>query len=145
VTTERDLDPASRTSLLPALSTLEVDELLGQVVERVEDLRGSNRRMRKLLEAVITVGSDLSLPVLLRQIVEFACDLVDARYGAPSFPFGAAPALACAAFERWCAENLAGDYFLVAGTSGSLVYCGLDADAARLKELYSALASGSLS
>jgi signal transduction histidine kinase len=82
VTTERDLDPAARTSLLPALSTLEVDELLGQVVERVEDLRGSNRRMRKLLEAVITVGSDLSLPVLLRQIVEFACDLVDARYGA---------------------------------------------------------------
>lgn len=74
--------PDRPASLLPALSTLEVDELLGQVVDRVEDLRGTNRRMRMLLEAVITVGSDLSLPVLLRQIVEFACELVDARYGA---------------------------------------------------------------
>ena len=68
-------------------------------------------------------------------------DPVDARYGAPSFPFGADPASACAAFERWCAENLAGDYFLVAGTSGSLVYCRLDADAARLRRRYSANAS----
>ena len=67
-------------------------------------------------------------------------DPIDARYGAPSFPFGADPAPACAAFERWCAENLAGDYFLVAGTSGSLVYCQLDKDAARLQELYSARA-----
>jgi hypothetical protein len=72
-------------------------------------------------------------------------DPVDICYGVPSFPFGVDPGPACAAFERWCAENLAGDYFLVAGASGSLVYCGLDADAARLKELYSALASGSLS
>jgi signal transduction histidine kinase len=71
-----------RTGMLPDLSSLQVDELLTQVVDRVEDLRGSNRRMRKLLEAVIVVGSDLSLPVLLRQIVEFACDLVDAQYGA---------------------------------------------------------------
>jgi signal transduction histidine kinase len=74
--------PFQSSSLLPALSTLEVDELLRQVVDRMEDLRGTNRRMRMLLEAVITVGSDLSLPVLLRQIVEFACGLVDARYGA---------------------------------------------------------------
>ena len=69
-------------------------------------------------------------------------DPVDARYGAPSFPFGADPALACAAFERWCAENLAGDYFLVAGAFGGLVYCQLDADAAQLRRLYAARASG---
>jgi hypothetical protein len=69
-------------------------------------------------------------------------DPVDARYGAPSFPFGADPALACAAFERWCAENLAGDYFLVAGAFGGLVYCQLDADAARLRRIYAARASG---
>ena len=68
-------------------------------------------------------------------------DPVDARYGAPSFHFGADPTLASAAFERWCAENLAGDHFLVAGASGSLVYCQLDADAARLRRRYSADAS----
>jgi hypothetical protein len=64
---------------------------------------------------------------------------VDARYGAPSFPFGADPALACAASERWCAGNLAGGHFLVAGTSGGLVYCP---DAARLRRLHAARASG---
>ena len=69
-------------------------------------------------------------------------DPVDARYGAPSFPFGADPALACAAFERWCAEKLAGDHCLVAGASGSLVYCQLDEDASRLRRLYGPRASG---
>ena len=68
-------------------------------------------------------------------------DPVDARYSAPSIHFGADPTLASAAFERWCAENLAGDHFLVAGTSGSLVYCQLDADAARLRRRCSANAS----
>jgi signal transduction histidine kinase len=40
------------------------------------------RSLRRLLDAVITVGSDLDLPAMLRRIVEAAVDLVDARYGA---------------------------------------------------------------
>jgi hypothetical protein len=35
-------------------------------------------------------------------------DPIDICYGAPSFPFGVDPGPACAAFERWCADNLAG-------------------------------------
>jgi len=38
--------------------------------------------LRHLLDAVVTVGSELSLPVVLRRIVEAAVKLVDARYGA---------------------------------------------------------------
>lgn len=39
-------------------------------------------QLRKLLDAVIAVGSELELPVVLRRIVEVAVDLVDAHYGA---------------------------------------------------------------
>ena len=38
--------------------------------------------LQHLLEAIVTVGSELSLPVVLRRIVETATELVDARYGA---------------------------------------------------------------
>jgi signal transduction histidine kinase len=37
---------------------------------------------RRLLDAILPVASDLSLPVVLRRIVESATDLVGARYGA---------------------------------------------------------------
>ena len=40
------------------------------------------RSLRKLLDAVVSVGSDLELPAVLRRIVEAAVELVDARYGA---------------------------------------------------------------
>ncbi len=40
------------------------------------------RSLRQLLDAVITVGSDLDLETVLRHIVESAVSLVDARYGA---------------------------------------------------------------
>jgi signal transduction histidine kinase len=38
--------------------------------------------MRHLLDAVLTIGSDLDLPAMLLRIVETAVSLVDARYGA---------------------------------------------------------------
>ena len=38
--------------------------------------------LRQLLDAVLTVGSDLDLPSMLRRIVESAVQLVDATYGA---------------------------------------------------------------
>lgn len=40
------------------------------------------RSLRQLLDAVVTVGSDLDLPAMLRRIVESAVELVDASYGA---------------------------------------------------------------
>jgi signal transduction histidine kinase len=40
------------------------------------------RSLRQLLDAVLTIGSDLDLPAMLQRIVEAAVALVDARYGA---------------------------------------------------------------
>jgi signal transduction histidine kinase len=40
------------------------------------------RSLHQLLDAVLTVGSDLDLPAMLQRIVEAAVELVDARYGA---------------------------------------------------------------
>src|SRR5215211_370189 len=39
-------------------------------------------QVQQLIDAIIIVGSDLSLPIVLRRIVESACELVRARYGA---------------------------------------------------------------
>jgi hypothetical protein len=40
------------------------------------------RSLRQLLDAVLTVGSDLDLPAMLQRIVDAAAALVDAPYGA---------------------------------------------------------------
>jgi signal transduction histidine kinase len=40
------------------------------------------KQLRRLLDAVMAVGSELSLPLVLQRIIEAATDLVDARYGA---------------------------------------------------------------
>ena len=39
-------------------------------------------RLRALVDAVLLVGSDLSLPVVLHRFIDAAVSLVDARYGA---------------------------------------------------------------
>jgi signal transduction histidine kinase len=39
-------------------------------------------RLRRLLDAVLTIGGDLELAGMLRRIIQSASDLVDARYGA---------------------------------------------------------------
>ena len=39
-------------------------------------------RLRLLVEAVLSIGSDLSLPDALRRIVEASVKLLDAQYGA---------------------------------------------------------------
>jgi len=50
----------------------------------VSPLRGVDdpERLRALVAAVLAIGSDLSLPSVLRHIVESATTLLDARYGA---------------------------------------------------------------
>jgi signal transduction histidine kinase len=40
------------------------------------------QQLRRLFEAVVSVGSELSLPVLLQRVLEAATELADARYGA---------------------------------------------------------------
>jgi signal transduction histidine kinase len=43
---------------------------------------GDPERLYELCDAVLAVGRDLSLPAVLRRIVQSACRLADARYGA---------------------------------------------------------------
>src|SRR5690606_7790804 len=38
--------------------------------------------LRRLLDAMLSVGSGLELPAVLRRVIEAATELVDARYGA---------------------------------------------------------------
>jgi signal transduction histidine kinase len=39
-------------------------------------------KLRRLMDAVLMIEADVELPILLRHLVEEACSLVDARYGA---------------------------------------------------------------
>ncbi|GGS89317.1 histidine kinase [Streptomyces tanashiensis] len=61
---------------------LRLDELLDEVQVRIDEVRGTRDRLNGLLEAVMSVGRELDLPQVLRDIVEAAVTLVDAEYGA---------------------------------------------------------------
>ncbi|ODU27366.1 MAG: hypothetical protein ABT15_01135 [Pseudonocardia sp. SCN 73-27] len=61
---------------------MELDELLGQLVERAQEVMASQGRLRGLLRAHQQVGADLELSVVLRRIAEAARELVGARYAA---------------------------------------------------------------
>lgn len=63
-------------------SPFELDRLLDELAEHLHEVRSSRDRFRGLLQAVVAVASDISTEGVLRHIVEVACDLVDARYGA---------------------------------------------------------------
>ncbi|WP_027140593.1 GAF domain-containing sensor histidine kinase [Pseudofrankia saprophytica] len=68
--------------MFPTVARLELDELLAQLVDRAQDVMATQGRLRGLLRAHRMVTADLRLPTLLRLVVEAACDLLDARYGA---------------------------------------------------------------
>ncbi|MEV1145317.1 GAF domain-containing protein [Micromonospora sp. NPDC049799] len=64
------------------LSRVRLDELLQEMLDRVGEVVTSRERLRALLDAVVGIGSDLDLRSTLQRIVEAACSLVGARYGA---------------------------------------------------------------
>ena len=66
----------------PDIPRLELDQLLLQLVDRADDVLATQGRLRGLLRANALVAGELSLPVVLRQIVGAARDLVGARYAA---------------------------------------------------------------
>jgi signal transduction histidine kinase len=66
----------------PDMPRLELDELLLQLVDRAGDVLAAQGRLRGLLRANALVAGELSLPVVLRQIVGAAQDLLGARYAA---------------------------------------------------------------
>lgn len=67
---------------LSPLSRVHLDELLQEMRNRVGDIVTSRERLRALLDAVVGIGTDLDLNSTLQRIVESACALADARYGA---------------------------------------------------------------
>src|SRR4051794_41653859 len=64
------------------LSGMRLTELIGEVQERLTSVARAQARVQNLLDAFLSVSTGLDLPSTLRRIVESACDLVDARYGA---------------------------------------------------------------
>ncbi len=72
-------EPAKTHPLLPRM---QLDELLAELQTRLSAVIQTRDRIGALLEAVVAVGRNLELDVVLRQIVEAAVTLVDAQYGA---------------------------------------------------------------
>ena len=57
-------------------------ELLREFVERADDLVRAQEHIEGLLGAVVSMTEDLSLETVLDRLVQSACELVGARYGA---------------------------------------------------------------
>jgi len=80
VVQEEGADGASMPSV--AHPQLRLDELLVEFQARLSTVLKTRDRVHGLLQAVLAVGSDLDLQVVLRRIVEAARSLVDADFGA---------------------------------------------------------------
>lgn len=74
----RDTAPGDPTDV----PHLELDQLLTQLIDRAGDVKGAQSRLRGLLRANRAVIGDLALSTVLRRIVDAACELVNAPYGA---------------------------------------------------------------
>ncbi|MGP7995862.1 MAG: GAF domain-containing sensor histidine kinase [Streptosporangiaceae bacterium] len=61
---------------------LRLDDLLTELQSRLQTVLATRDRVYALLEAVVSVGANLDLEMVLKQIVEAASTLVRARYGA---------------------------------------------------------------
>lgn len=72
----------TRALTFPDLPRPELDQLLGQVVERAQEVLSTQGRLRGLLWANQVIAGDLALPVVLRRIADAARELVGARYAA---------------------------------------------------------------
>ncbi|WP_261562999.1 GAF domain-containing protein, partial [Frankia tisae] len=59
-----------------------LDELRTRLSAQVDAVASTQSRMQGLLDAVVDVARELSLPVTLRRIAQAASQLVDAEYGA---------------------------------------------------------------
>jgi signal transduction histidine kinase len=64
------------------LSGMRLTELVEEVQERLASVARAQGRVQHLLDAFLSVSTGLDLPSTLRRIVETACNLVEARYGA---------------------------------------------------------------
>ncbi len=74
--------PANTELWFPDVPRMELEEVIDQLTARAQDVLAAQGRLRQLLRANAGLVGDLSLPVVLRQIVSSARDLVQARYAA---------------------------------------------------------------
>jgi signal transduction histidine kinase len=73
---------SSERRLGPTLSALDLDDLLLELRDRAGLAQEAQRRLAALLDAVVAVTADLDLPTVLTTIVQTACQLSGAQYGA---------------------------------------------------------------
>jgi len=66
----------------PLLPQLRFDELIDELVIRLDQVRTARGRVQQLLQGVLAVSGGLDLDQVLRTIIETATELVDAQYGA---------------------------------------------------------------
>jgi signal transduction histidine kinase len=84
VTSPPPTGPGDRRPTLgfPTVARLELDELLDQLIERANEVLGTQGRLRGLLRATQAISTGLDLESLLQRIVTEARMLVGARYAA---------------------------------------------------------------
>jgi signal transduction histidine kinase len=81
VVEEQAAAPASDDPV-PGLHRLRLDALLQELVNRAQDIIGVEHKLHRLLDAVVSLAGELTLPDTLRRITELAAELADARYAA---------------------------------------------------------------
>ena len=72
--------PAAPESPAVPTAGLSIDQLTAQLVARAAEVVAAQDRVGRLLEANRAVVGELSLPIVLRRVVEAARELVGARY-----------------------------------------------------------------
>jgi signal transduction histidine kinase len=76
-------DPPAGTGQPATPATLhgaELDDLLRELLHRVEGVIDDQKRLRLLLDAVVSIAADLTLDGVLARIVEVASELAEAKY-----------------------------------------------------------------
>ena len=61
---------------------LSLTDLVGEILARAENPEAARDQLARLISASQTISSDLELPIALHNVVQVACDLASASYGA---------------------------------------------------------------
>src|SRR6266542_2982914 len=80
--TEHEDAARAHEGLIPDLARMRLQVLLEELVDRATSVIAAESRLHRLLDAVVSVASDLSLPDVLRRIVRSAAELAGAQYAA---------------------------------------------------------------
>lgn len=79
---EPDLPHLAGRATFTRPSSLDLEDLLSEIRHRARGATESQERLASLLDAVVAISSDLDLSLVLSHVIESACRLLGARYGA---------------------------------------------------------------